>query len=149
TVGLMPAAIGTLIDALNRSGIRPKGLRACGSMADLVPRHQIAEVSALLNAEFRNSFGATETGQPPASRHRFPIGVVPQRTSNAQSSYCRWRLVAEHDVAVPDGTPGEVLLRGPSLFSGYWGDPKATAECLRGGWFHMGDVMLRNPDGTL
>ncbi len=114
-----------------------------------MPRHQIAEVSALLDAEFRNSFGATETGQPPASRHRFPIGVVPERMSKLQSSCCAIRLVDEDDRDVEPGRPGEVLIRGPSLFSGYWNAPEATAHDFRGGWFHMGDVMVRNADGTL
>jgi acyl-CoA synthetase (AMP-forming)/AMP-acid ligase II len=149
TVSLMPAAIGRVIDELQRSGLRPRGIKACGSMADLVPRHQIAEASALLGAEFRNSFGATETGQPPASRGRFPIGVVPERMSKVQSSFCALRLVDEDDRDVAPGLPGEVLIRGPSLFSGYWNAPEVTAHDFRGGWFHMGDVMLRNPDGTL
>ena len=149
TVSLMPAAIGRVIDEFKRTGARPKGLMACGSMADLVPRHQIAEASALLQAPFRNSFGATETGQAPASRGRFPIGVVPERMSKTQSSFCALRLVDEDDRDVAHGQPGEVLVRGPSLFSGYWNAPEATAHDFRGGWFHMGDVMRRNPDGTL
>jgi fatty-acyl-CoA synthase len=148
-VTLMPATIGRFIDELHRSGLRPKGLKTCGAMADLVPRHQIAEVTTLLNAQFRNTFGSTETGQPPASRHLIPIGTVPERLSKTQSSYCRIRLVDEDDRDVPDGVPGEVLFRGPSLFSGYWNAPEVNAEEFRGGWFHMGDLLVRNPDGTL
>jgi fatty-acyl-CoA synthase len=34
------------------------------------------------------------------------------------------------------------------LFSGYWGAPEATANDFRGGWFHLGDVFIRNPDAT-
>ena len=148
-VTLMPASIGRVIDELQRSGLRPKSLKTCGAMADLVPRHQIAEVTTLLNAEFRNTFGATETGGPPASRHLIPVGTVPERLSKVQSSACRIRLVDEEDRDVADGTPGEVLFRGPSLFSGYWNAPEVNAEDFRGGWFHMGDLMVRNPDGTL
>jgi fatty-acyl-CoA synthase len=103
----------------------------------------------LLNAKFRNTFGSTETGQPPASRHLIPVGTVPERLSKTQSSYCRIRLVDENDRDVPDGVPGEVLFRGPSLFSGYWNAPEVNAEEFRGGWFHMGDLLVRNPDGTL
>lgn len=148
-VGLMPAAVGRVIDELKTTGLRPKGVMACGAMADLVPRHQIAEVSALLDAPFRNTFGSTETGQPPASARLLPIGEVPASLSKVQSSYCAVRLVDEEDCDVPDGEPGEVLVRGPSLFSGYWDAPDATAEAFRGGWYHMGDLMVRNPDGTL
>ena len=148
-VTLMPAAIGRVIEELHRTGLRPKSLMTCGAMADLVPRHQIAEVTALLNAEFRNTFGSTETGGPPASRHLIAVGVTPENLSKVQSSWCCVRLVDEQDQDVPDGTPGEVLFRGPSLFSGYWNAPEVNAEDFRGGWFHMGDLMVRNANGTL
>jgi fatty-acyl-CoA synthase len=148
-VTLMPAAIARVIEELHRTGLRPKSLKVCGAMADLVPRHQIAEVTTLLNAGFRNTFGATETGGPPASAHIIPMGTTPERLSKKQSSYCALRLVDEEDRDVADGMPGEVLIRGPSLFSGYWNAPVVNAEDFRGGWFHMGDLMVRNPDGTL
>jgi fatty-acyl-CoA synthase len=145
----MPASIGRVIDELHRTGLRPKSLMTCGAMADLVPRHQIEEVTTLLNARFRNTFGATETGGPPAGAHLIPVGTTPERLSKVQSSYCRIRLVDEEDRDVADGTPGEVLFRRPSLFSGYWNAPDVNAEDFRDGWFHMGDMMVRNPDGTL
>ena len=40
-------------------------------------------------------------------------------------------------------------MRGPTLFSGYWREPEVNRRDFRGGWFHMGDVFVRNPDGTL
>ena len=40
-------------------------------------------------------------------------------------------------------------MRGPTLFSGYWQAPAVNAKDFRGGWFHMGDVFVRNADGTL
>ena len=56
---------------------------------------------------------------------------------------------------VPDGTPGEMLVRDSAAtprrdcFSGYLHDPAATEEAWRGGWFHTGDIVSRDPDGTL
>ena len=48
-----------------------------GAMADLVPRHQIAELTGLLGAPYLNSFGSTETGLPPASAALLAPGLVP------------------------------------------------------------------------
>jgi len=48
-----------------------------------------------------------------------------------------------------DETIGEVVVRGPNLFSGYLNRPDATAEAMRGEWFHTGDVATRAPDGYL
>jgi acyl-CoA synthetase (AMP-forming)/AMP-acid ligase II len=103
----------------------------------------------LFGAPYVNSFGSTETGSPPASRHQIAIGVVPSSLSKQQSSFCRIRLVDPDDREVPDGEPGELAIRGPTLFSGYWRNPQTNAEDFRGGWFHMGDVFVRNPDATL
>lgn len=62
------------------------------------------------------------------------------------------RVAGPDGVALPDGLPGELLVR-PSpprpggLMSGYAGMPEETARALRGGWFHTGDLFLRRPDG--
>ncbi len=146
---LMPGMITPFLDAMRRAGAKPAGVRWVGVMADLVPREQIAEVTRLLDAPYLNSFGSTETGLPPASHGLIPVGVVPMSLHKMQSSLCRIKLVDPDDREVPDGEPGELAIRSPSLFSGYWNNPEATREDFRGGWFHMGDVFVRNPDGSL
>lgn len=55
----------------------------------------------------------------------------------------------DEDGPVPAGTLGEIVLRGPKVFKGYWKDPDATAAALRGGWFHTGDVGYLDTDGFL
>ena len=50
------------------------------------------------------------------------------------------RVVDENDEDLPPGEPGEILARGDAVMSGYWRNPGATAETLRGGWLHMGDA---------
>ena len=55
----------------------------------------------------------------------------------------------EHDSSLPVGEPGEVVLRGPKVFKGYWRDPEATAAAFRGGWFHTGDIGVKDDDGYL
>jgi len=48
-----------------------------------------------------------------------------------------------------DGVTGEVLARGPNVFSGYWGRPDDHPEALEGGWFHTGDLAEVSDDGYL
>ncbi|HUA96343.1 MAG TPA: AMP-binding protein, partial [Acidimicrobiales bacterium] len=48
-----------------------------------------------------------------------------------------------------EGESGTLLVRGPSVFSGYWDRPAATAECFEGDWFRTGDVMSVGSDGYL
>jgi fatty-acyl-CoA synthase len=146
---VMPGMIEDMIAGVKRRGSRPKGIKLIGAMADLVPRHQLAEITTLLQAPYANTFGATETGLPPASAGRVPVGAAPARLSKTPSATCTFRLVDAEDRDVPDGTPGELAFRGPTLFSGYWNAPETNAQDFRGGWFHMGDMFVRNPDGTL
>ena len=57
------------------------------------------------------------------------------------------RLVDDAGSDVADGTPGELLVRGPNVFHEYWRRPDATAEAFTDGWFRTGDVAVREPDG--
>src|SRR5690606_37153870 len=55
----------------------------------------------------------------------------------------------EQGRSVPAGERGEIVLRGPKVFKGYWRDPEATAKAFAGGWFHTGDIGVRDEDGYL
>lgn len=57
------------------------------------------------------------------------------------------RIVDSTGREVPAGSAGELLVRGPSVFVGYWRRPEATAEALVDGWFHTGDIAVRDDDG--
>ncbi|MEU8470004.1 acyl-CoA synthetase [Streptomyces sp. NPDC029006] len=57
------------------------------------------------------------------------------------------RVVDENGTDVPDGTPGEIVYRSPQLCEGYWDRPEETAEAFRDGWFHSGDLAVRDSDG--
>ncbi|MCC6623508.1 MAG: acyl--CoA ligase [Deltaproteobacteria bacterium] len=146
---LMPGMIAGFADELERRGVRPRGVKLCGVMADLVPPAEIARITTLLAAPFANTFGATETGCPPCSSSRIPVGVAPTRLSKEQSPFCEVRLVDPDDRDVPDGEPGELAFRGPTLFSGYLDAEDTNRHDFRSGWFHMGDVFVRHPDGSL
>jgi fatty-acyl-CoA synthase len=69
--------------------------------------------------------------------------------SKRVNAWCLARLVDADDGEVPLETPGEMTVRGPTLFSGYWGNERTNAQDFRGGWFHMGDMFVRHADGSL
>ncbi len=146
---LLPGIIEGLIDAVKTTKPKMLGVGTVGGMADLITPDQIGEISELFQAPYLNTFGSSETGLPPATGGLIPIGVVPETLSKRQTGYCEVRLLDLEDREVADGDPGEVVVRGPTLFSGYVRNPEANERDFRDGWFHMGDVMRRNPDGTL
>ena len=59
------------------------------------------------------------------------------------------RIVDEDMNDVPVGQVGEIVYRAPTLMSGYWNNPKATAESFAGGWFHSGDLVRQDEEGYI
>ena len=57
------------------------------------------------------------------------------------------RVVDENDAELPVGEAGEIVIRGHNIMKGYYRRPEATAEAMRGGWFHSGDIGVMSEDG--
>ncbi len=88
-------------------------------------------------------YGMTETGMilsNPLHGERKP-GFVGMPLPNVEV-----RLVDEHDQPVADGHPGEIQVRGPSVFLEYWRKPEATAAAFCGNWFRTGDIAIFEND---
>ncbi|MFE0698777.1 fatty acyl-CoA synthetase [Streptomyces sp. NPDC058872] len=97
---------------------------------------------------FYNCFGQSEIG---------PLATVlgPDEHEGRMEScgrpvrHVEARVVDEAGEDVPDGTPGEIVYRSPQLCDGYWRKPDETKEAFRGGWFHSGDLAVRDAEGYL
>ncbi|MEU0148156.1 acyl-CoA synthetase [Streptomyces sp. NPDC006288] len=95
---------------------------------------------------FYNCFGQSEIG---------PLATVlgPDEHEGRMEScgrpvlFVEAKVVDEHGEEVPDGTAGEVVYRSPQLCQGYWDKPDESAEAFRDGWFHSGDLAVRDEEG--
>lgn len=146
---LMPGTIEPVVEILKREQTQVKGIRAVGAMIDLVPRDLAADLARLTGTGYLNSFGSTETGLPPGSaRLMSPDELLHGALSKRLSSLVDAILVDADDREVADEEPGEMAVRGPTIFSGYWNAPEANAKDFRNGRFHMGDMFVRHADGT-
>lgn len=97
---------------------------------------------------FYNCFGQSEIG-PLATVLRPEEHVERPASAGRPILFVETRVVDESGHDVPDGEPGEVLYRSPQLAQGYWDKPEETAEAFRDGWFHSGDLVVRDEAGYL
>jgi acyl-CoA synthetase (AMP-forming)/AMP-acid ligase II len=144
---LLPGMTDRVVEAMLKSGGKPAPLKIVGALADLVNPALVAATSRVFNAPFWNTFGSTETGMLPFAGTRFGIGETPVDNAKAPNSMHLFRLIDADGRDVREGDAGEVAVRGPTLFSGYWNADETNTCDFRDGWFHMGDVFAARSDG--
>jgi crotonobetaine/carnitine-CoA ligase len=111
------------------------------------------QVEARFGFPFVEVWGMTETGRFLANQHE--PRQTHTRAFGRQAPPMEVRVVDSQDVEVADGSPGELVVRAEGadprygFFSGYLDDDAATRAAWRGGWFHTGDVVLRDASGML
>lgn len=123
------------------------GLRKAYYGASIMPVPVLERLRERLpHLAFHNCFGQSEIG---------PLAMVlgPDEHKGRMDScgrpvlFVEARLVDEDGRDVPDGERGEIVYRSPQLCEGYWDKPEETAEAFRGGWFHSGDLAVRDAHG--
>lgn len=120
-------------------------LRVAGSGAAALPVQILDAFRERTGVEITEGYGLTEAS--PVS-HTNAVGAFNKPgTIGVAIPGVEARLVDDDDHDVPLGAEGEILLRGENIMVGYWRNPEATAEALRGGWFHTGDIAMVDEDG--
>ena len=120
-------------------------LKVCASGGASLPVEVLHGVEKKYNVTVLEGYGLSETS-PVASFNR-PDRPTKPGTIGLPIRGCEMRVVNVDDVEVPDGEIGEIAIRGENIMKGYWNRPDATAEAMRGGWFHSGDLATRDADG--
>ena len=94
------------------------------------------------------TYGLTEAASQVATQ---PLEADQQELGSAGRPLANTELRIEDERGEerPSGEPGEIVVRGPTVMAGYLGDPEATAEALRDGWLHTGDIGYIDADRNL
>jgi long-chain acyl-CoA synthetase len=135
-----PPVLVSLLDAAAKAGSRLPSLK---HVSGLDAPATIERLHKETDAAFWTGFGQSETtGFVSIQR----VADRPGASGRPVAS-CQVRLVDDYDREVPVGTPGEIVVRGPLVFQGYFAQPDVTAYTLRNGWHHTGDVGRFDADG--
>jgi acyl-CoA synthetase (AMP-forming)/AMP-acid ligase II len=143
---LVPGLLTDFFNHPERVNCDFSSLRLVFGYANLMPGI-VQQITKELDIDFIDAYGQTESSFLVALGVSGP-GEVPS-LKKLPSPLMELRLVDDEMNDVPQGQPGECILRGPTVMSGYLNNPEATNEVFADGWLHTGDILRQNEDGSL
>ena len=142
---LVPATIQALIEHPQWATSDLTSLRAVSTGSTQVPQKLVDAIMAR-GIPVLQVYGSTETC-PIAVYTRLAGDWRRPGSAGLPGLVCEAKIVDDAGGEAVADTPGEVLVRGPNVFFEYWGNEAASREALREGWYHTGDIGMRDPDG--
>jgi len=141
----VPTMFQMIYDLPSYSDYNVASLKYCLSGASHLPEELLDKFEQRFNTYILEGYGLSETCCVACfnnfKRERKP-GSIGYPLEGVDM-----KVVDEYDKEVSIGEIGEIVIKSPTLFKGYRGRPQATAEALRNGWFHTGDVARMDIDG--
>jgi long-chain acyl-CoA synthetase len=122
-------------------------LRLCVSGGAPMPLEVLQDFERTFDTRVLEGYGLSETA-PVVAFNQLQRATKPG-TVGVPVFGVEIRCVGDDDNPVAQGTPGEVVVRGPNVMKGYLNQPDPTRDAMRGGWFHTGDIGVIDEDGYL
>ena len=149
TVWLAPAMVNAIMALPGIEGRDLSSVRVVVNGGEKMPIPLIERIQRTFpEAWFADAYGLTETVSGDTFLDRGSL-ITKLGSVGRPCLYLELDIWDERGTPLPAGERGEIVLRGPKVFAGYWRDPEATAAAFDGGWFHTGDVGVRDEDGYL
>ncbi len=149
TVWLAPAMVNAIMALPDIERRDLSSVRLVINGGEKMPIPLIERIQRVFSsAWFADAYGLTETVSGDTFLDRSSI-VSKLGSVGRPCLYLELDLWDTAGNSVPAGAHGEIVLRGPKVFKGYWRDPDATLAAFAGGWFHTGDIGVRDEDGYL
>ncbi len=144
----VPYIYALAVKMAKREGIKNdlSSLRLCGSGGAPLTISTIKEFKKYYKITINDWWGLTEAVSQ-VTYH--PIGSIIQLGSSGKAlPGWEMKIVDDNDEELPPNTSGEIIVRGP-IMRGYYNNPQATAEAIKNGWLHTGDIGRMDRDGYL
>jgi len=143
----VPTILNRLVELANVRPPRRAGLRFCVSGGASLPVEVLRRFEDRFHTALYEGYGLTECS-PVCVENPFGRQTRPGSIGFAIPGF-EARIVNDQDEDVSMGAVGELIVRGPGVMKGYLNQPEATAETLRGGWLHTGDLARMDKDGYI
>jgi long-chain acyl-CoA synthetase len=141
----VPTMFGALLHHPERERFDTSSLRTCITGGASMPVEVLHGFEDAFGSVVLEGYGLSETSPVASSTH--PDGARKPGSIGTPIEGVEMRVVDEQDEPVAQGEVGEIVIRGHNVMKGYWQRPDATAEAMRGGWFHSGDMARVDEDG--
>ena len=149
TIWAAPAMVRAVLDVPGIESRDLSSVRVIIAGGEKMPIPTIERIrSTFPSAWFADAYGLTETVSGDTFLDRDHT-VSKLGSVGRPCQYLELDIWDDDGASLTPGERGEVVLRGPKVFAGYWRDPDATAAAFRGGWFHTGDIGVLDDDGFL
>jgi fatty-acyl-CoA synthase len=149
TVWLAPAMVNAIMSLPDIEQRDLSSVRVVINGGEKMPIPLIQRIQRVFpSAWFADAYGLTETVSGDTFLDRDSI-VAKLGSVGRPCLYLELDIWDEDGSPVPAGEQGEIVMRGPKVFKGYWRDQDATDAAFMGGWFHTGDIGVRDGDGYL
>jgi long-chain acyl-CoA synthetase len=143
----VPTMVNRLVDLAMTRPPKRSSLRFCISGGASLPVEVLHRFEKAFQAIIYESYGLTEFS-PTCVENPFGRPTRPGSIGLPIPGF-RVRIVDEQDQDVARGKVGELLVSGDAVMKGYLNQPEATAEAMRGGWLHTGDLARMDEDGYI
>jgi fatty-acyl-CoA synthase len=141
----VPAIIQAVTDHPGWAATDLSSLKAVSTGSTIVPPHLIERLVAR-GVPVLQVYGSTETC-PVAVYTRLGGDLSRTGSTGLPGLTCEAAIMDDDGVEMPPDTPGEIVVRGPNVFTEYWHNETATREALQDGWYRTGDIGRRDADG--
>ncbi|HET7509042.1 MAG TPA: long-chain fatty acid--CoA ligase [Solirubrobacterales bacterium] len=141
----VPTMYGALLHHPDRESYDTSTLRTCITGGASMPVEVLRGFEQAFECEVLEGYGLSETSPVSSSNH--PGRPRKPGSIGTPLEEVEMKVVDEDENEVPMGEVGEIVIRGHNIMKGYWQRPEATAEAMRGGWFHSGDMAKVDEDG--
>jgi fatty-acyl-CoA synthase len=146
---LVPTMIYALLDHPQLESTELSSLETVMYGASPIAPTRLAEAIERVGPVFCQLYGQTESAGQGTSLWRAehdPSDLRRLTACGRVMPFSRVTILDDDGQPVPDGTPGELCIQGPSVMQGYWKQPELTASTLAGNWLHTGDIGVRDED---